>query len=63
MPQRRNSGAPTTIDRISATFSSTGEAAGTANRRHVLSTPPANATSDMKPMYGNIQRVMTIAAS
>jgi hypothetical protein len=63
MPQRRNSGAPTEIDRISAMFSSTGDAAGTANLRQVFRMPPASATSDMKPMYGNIQRVMTTAAS
>jgi hypothetical protein len=50
MPSRRNHGAPSAIDRISATFSSTGEAAGTANLRQVLRMPPASATSDMKPM-------------
>jgi hypothetical protein len=44
-------------------LSSTGDAAGTANLRQVLRMPPASATSDMKPMYGNIQRVMITAES
>jgi hypothetical protein len=44
-------------------FSSTGVAAGTAKRFQVFRMPAASATSDMKPMYGNIQRVMTTAAS
>ena len=50
MPWRANQGAPQVMDRISDTFSSTGEAAGTANFFQVLRMPPASATSDMKPM-------------
>ena len=38
---------------------STGVSAGTAKRFQVFSTPAARATRDMKPMYGNIQRVIT----
>ncbi len=45
------------------TFSNTGVDAGTAKRFQVFSTPADSATSDMKPMYGNIQRVMKTAAS
>ncbi len=56
-------GAPSHAAAIIATFSSTGVAAGTAKRRHVLRTPDDSATSDMKPIYGNIQRVMNTAAS
>src|SRR5512133_1906858 len=44
-------------------FNKTGVAAGTAKRFQVLSTPAPRATSDMKAMYGNIQRVMTTAIS
>ncbi len=43
-------------------FSSTGVKAGTAKRRHVLSTPDAKAISDMQRMYGNIIRVIQTAA-
>ena len=46
-----------------ATFSKTGVAAGTANFFQVFKMPAANATRDMKAMYGNIQRVMKTAAS
>ena len=46
-----------------ATFSSTGVAAGTAKRFQVFRMPADSATKDMKPMYGNIQRVMNTAAS
>ncbi len=47
---RRTTGAAATWRAIIDRFSSTGEAAGTANRRQVLRMPPASATSDMKPM-------------
>jgi hypothetical protein len=48
---------------MTARFSSTGVAAGTANLRQVFSTPADRATSDMKPMYGNMIRVMATAPS
>src|SRR5881394_2910975 len=63
MPIERNHGAPSQAAAIIATLSSTGVAAGTAKRFHVLRMPADNATIDMKPMYGNIQRVMNTAAS
>ena len=44
-------------------LSSTGEAAGTAKCFQVLRMPADSATIDMKPMYGNIQRVISTAAS
>ena len=43
------------------TFNSTGANAGTAKCRQVLSTPAASATSEIIRMYGNIQRVITVA--
>ena len=46
-----------------ARFRSTGVAAGTAKRRQVLRTPAESETSEMKPMYGNMIRVMTTASS
>ena len=48
---------------ITARFNSTGVTAGMAKRFQVLSTPAASDTSDMKPMYGNITRVITTAES
>lgn len=48
---------------IMAKLSKTGAAAGKAKRRQVLSTPPHKPASEMKPRYGNIQRVMNTAAS
>ena len=63
MPSDLNQGAPSQAAPIIDTLSSTGVAAGTAKRRQVLSTPDDSATSDMKAMYGNIQRVMTTAAA
>ena len=63
MPARANHGTSSQTAPIIARFSSTGVAAGTAKRRQVLRTPADSATSDMKPMYGNIQRVMTTASS
>ena len=44
-------------------FSNTGDAAGTTNLRHVLRMPADSATSDMKPMYGNMKRVIVTEAS
>ncbi len=43
---------------MNATLSSAGVMAGTENRFQVLSTPAANATSDMKAMYGKTMRSM-----
>jgi hypothetical protein len=54
MPCRWNQGATMVMEPISITFSSTGEAAGTANFFQVFRIPPASATSDMNPMYGNM---------
>src|SRR6185369_7365101 len=63
MPRDANHGAPSQAATIIDRFSSTGVEAGTAKRFQVLSTPAESATSDMKPMYGNIQRVISTAAS
>jgi hypothetical protein len=43
-------------------FSNTGVKAGTANLRQVLRMPDASATSEIRPIYGNITRVMNTAA-
>jgi hypothetical protein len=59
----RNHGAPSQAAVIMQRFNRTGVAAGTAKRFQVFRMPAASATSDMKPMYGNIQRVMKTAAS
>src|SRR5690606_6811887 len=48
---------------IMQTLSYTGVTAGTANCFQVLSTPAHSATKDIKPIYGNIQRVINTAAS
>src|SRR5690625_7750366 len=45
-----------------ARLSSMGVKAGMAKRLQVLSTPLAKATNDMHRMYGNIARVIQIAA-
>ena len=58
-----NQGTPNQAAAITATFSNTGVAAGTANRFQVLRMPAPSATIDMKPMYGNITRVITTALS
>ena len=63
MPRALNQGASHHAVPITHRFSNTGVTAGMANRFHVLSTPAASATSDMKPMYGNITRVITTAES
>ena len=63
MPWDLNHGASHHAAPITARFSKTGVTAGTANRFHVLSTPAASATKDMKPMYGNITRVINTAES
>ncbi len=47
---------------MNARFSSTGVTAGMRNSRQVLRMPPASATNDMKPMYGNITRVISTEA-
>src|SRR5699024_9469687 len=47
---------------IIARLSSMGVKAGMAKRLQVLSTPLAKATNDMHRMYGNIARVIQIAA-
>ncbi len=44
---------------IMATLSSTGVAAGTAKRFQVLSTPAESETIEIRPMYGNMIRVIT----
>ena len=48
--QFSSQGASSQAARIMQMFSSTGVAAGTANRFQVFRTPAASATSDMKPM-------------
>ncbi len=63
MPCRPNSGASHHAAPIDATFSSTGVAAGTAKWRQVLRMPDDSETSEIIPMYGNIQRVITTAPS
>ncbi len=50
MPREANQGAPSQAAAITARFSSTGVAAGTAKRFQVLRMPADSATSDMKPM-------------
>ena len=63
MPRAASCGAPNQAATIMQTFSSTGVMAGMAKRFQVFNTPADSATSDMKPMYGNIQRVISTAAS
>jgi hypothetical protein len=50
MPARANTGTSNQTAPIIATLSSTGVAAGTANRFQVLRTPAESETSEMKPM-------------
>src|SRR5512134_465991 len=59
---RSSRGASQIAQPMNERLSSTGVKAGIANRRYVLSTPATSATSDMKRMYGNIQRVITVAS-
>src|SRR5436190_1778539 len=63
MPARANTGTSHHTAAIMATLRSTGVAAGTAKRFQVLRTPADSETSEMKPMYGNMTRVMTTASS
>ena len=49
-------GATMSAKKMKATFSNTGVKAGTENLLKVLSTPPANATNEMKKMYGKVMR-------
>ena len=44
-------------------FSRTGVNAGILNSRQVFKMPPDSATNDMKPIYGNMMRVITTDAS
>ncbi|MOA65477.1 hypothetical protein D3C78_1918740 [compost metagenome] len=44
-------------------FSKTGVNAGILNSRQVFRMPPLSATKAMKPMYGNITRVIQTDAS
>ena len=48
---------------MKATLSSAGVIAGTEKRFQVLSTPAANATSEMKAMYGKVMRSIVTVSS
>ena len=50
VPWRSNTGASQRAAAITARFSNTGVAAGTAKRFHVFKMPDDSDTSDMKPM-------------
>jgi hypothetical protein len=50
MPQRLNHGVKPHAQAITARFSNTGVAAGTAKRRQVFKMPADRATKDIKPM-------------